>query len=138
MALFDLKSLGNKPQAPAAPAQATDQQLGVKFLAEHYKKIDSLKNLVGLPQRGEIYFLFTQNSFNAFTFIPYIISQCGQIEELIISTYSINQRILQAFIKLMDSHQLHRVHILISDSIKFRVTDADGRDDPHLSRAVLA
>lgn len=128
MALFDLNSLGKRPEASTAQQppdsyrdQAADKQLGVKFLAEHYKKIDSLKNLGGLPQKGEIFFLFTLNSFNAFTFIPYIISQSGQIQELIISTYSINQRILQAFIKLMDSGQLLRVHILISDSIKFRV-----------------
>ncbi len=120
MALFDLNSLGKKPaKKDEAP---TDQQLGTRFLAEHYQKIESLKNLGGrLPNPGEVFFLFTLNSFNAFTFIPYIISKQGQIQELVISTYSINQRILQAFIKLMDAGDLLQVHILISDSIKFRV-----------------
>lgn len=121
MPLFDLNKIGKQATEPQPP-EAKDKQLGLKYLAEHYQKVESLKNLNGhLPQMGEVFFLFTLNSFNAFTFIPYIIKERGQIHELVISTYSINQRILQAFSKLMHSGELHTVNILISDSIKFRV-----------------
>jgi hypothetical protein len=93
-----------------------------KFLQIHGEKIESIKQLAGrIPQEGEIYFLWTVNSFNAFTFIPFIIKEAGTIYELIISTYSINLRIIEALIKLMDSGKIGRVSIFISDSIRGRL-----------------
>ena len=93
-----------------------------KFINLHYEKVESIKQLTGrIPLPGEIYFLWTINSFNAFTFIPFIIKECGNISELIISTYSINIRIIDALIKLIDRARIHHVEIFISDSIKSRL-----------------
>lgn len=90
-----------------------------KFIEIHCEKIESIKALIGrLPKEGEIYVLWTINSFNAFTFIPFLIKEVGPITELIISTYSINKRIIDALIKLVDQEKILQVYILISDSIK--------------------
>lgn len=90
-----------------------------KFFDIHCEKIESIKALTGrLPNEGEIYFLWTINSFNAFTFIPFLIRESGIITELIISTYSINKRIIDALVKLVDQEKILQVHILISDSVK--------------------
>ena len=97
------------------------------FLAEtfykvHCEKINSIKNLITrLPDIGEIFFLSTLNSFNAFTFVPFIIKNCGVIDELIITTYSINIRIIDALIKQIDLGNIRKVDLLISYSLKARL-----------------
>jgi len=105
--------------------QETEDRSGIlaqEFLNTHEHRIESIKQLAGsLPAPGEIYFLWTVNSFNAFTFIPYVIRELGSIDELIISTYSINIRIIDALIKLIDRGKIHQVGIFISDSIKSRL-----------------
>lgn len=93
-----------------------------KFLQLHVEKISSVKQLTGrLPADGEAYFLWTVNSFNAFTFIPLIIREHGVIDELILATYSINIRIIDALVRLIDKKLIHQVDIFISDSIKTRL-----------------
>ena len=97
------------------------------FLAEtfykvHCEKINSIKNLITrLPDIGEIFLLSTLNSFNAFTFVPFIIKNCGVIDELIITTYSINIRIIDALIKQIDLGNIRKVDLLISYSLKARL-----------------
>lgn len=92
------------------------------FLKIHGERIESIRNIAPrFPREGEIFFLWTVNSFNAFTFIPYIIKYSGVVEELILSTYSINIRIIDALIRLIDRGQIHQVDIFISDSIKSRL-----------------
>ena len=112
------------------------QQSGIhveKFLQVHVEKVESIKNLGGrFPRDGEIYFLWTVKSFNAFTFIPYIIHECGYIEELILSTYSINIRIIDALIRLVDLKKIGSVEIFISDSIRSRLPKVND----HLSALV--
>lgn len=93
-----------------------------KFLQLHEERISSVKELTGrLPLPGEIYFLWTVKSFNAFTFIPLIIREHGVIDELILSTYSINIRIIDALARLIDKKLIHQVSMIISDSIKTRL-----------------
>lgn len=93
-----------------------------RFLQLHGERIDSIRSLAPrFPGEGEIFFLWTVNSFNAFTFIPYIIKHSGAIQELILSTYSINIRIIDALIRLIDRGHIHQVDIFISDSIKSRL-----------------
>jgi hypothetical protein len=60
-------------------------------------------------------------SFNAFTFIPYIIKAAGIIDELHIATYSISIRIVDALMKLIEHGKVMRVDLLISDSLQYRL-----------------
>ena len=116
---FSLSDIAEQPKIN--PDNKSDI-LREKFLNIHEQKIKSIKDLHGsFPDENEIFFLWTVNSFNAFTFIPYIIKYCQQIEHLIISTYSINTRIVDSFIKYVDRLNILKVDILISDSIKFRM-----------------
>ena len=106
-------------------SETLDEKSGIlveQFLHMHGQRIESIKNLLGrIPQEGEVFFLWTVNSFNAFTFIPYILKECGIIEELILSTYSINIRIIDALVRFIDSGMIKQVEIFISDSIKSRL-----------------
>ena len=93
-----------------------------RFLQLHEQRIESIKDLTGrIPGDGEIFFLWTVNSFNAFTFIPFIIKECGPIQELILATYSINIRIIDALVRLIDKGLILSVDIFISDSIRSRL-----------------
>jgi hypothetical protein len=88
-----------------------------KYLNSHYQKIKSLPDdLLRLPTDEEIFFLQTDNSFNAFTFIP-IIAKHQRIKELYASTYSINIRVIESLIELYDGGLIEQITLLISDSL---------------------
>lgn len=96
--------------------------LAERFLDIHNDKISSIKDLSGRPPLpGEIFFLWTVNSFNAFTFIPYLLREFCLIDELLLATYSINIRIIDALIRLIDKKKVLSVDIVISDSIRSRL-----------------
>jgi hypothetical protein len=92
------------------------------YLSMHEQKLESLKHLNGrLPHPGEFFAIWTLKSFNAFTFIPYLIKECGKIDYLVLSTYSINRRIVDSLIKRIDQGKIGHVKLFISDSIKHRM-----------------
>ncbi|MGL5682569.1 MAG: hypothetical protein ACRDDZ_05865 [Marinifilaceae bacterium] len=95
-----------------------------KFLSQHMLKINNIKELAGrTPQDGEAIFLWTQKSFNAFTFIPYVIKQFGKIDDLKFSSYAINKRILDSLIKWYDKGLIGSVFIFMADSFRYRMPD---------------
>lgn len=102
------------------PAEQSSQMVE-KFYRMHIERVESLKKLVHLPEENEITFLWTLKSFNAFTFIPFCISHFGHIDELYLSTYTVNRRIADALIREYDKGTISRVNIFVSDSIKFRM-----------------
>lgn len=117
--LFTLKEL-TVPLLNQEGGNATSKQL--KFVEAHSRKIENIKQLCGeTPAPGEITFLWSCNSFNAFTFIPYVIKYSGLIDELCISTYSINTRIVEALVRWYDKGLIKHIYIYIADSIKFRM-----------------
>ena len=78
--MFDILGISDGSEQEDKSGVMVDQ-----FLQMHGERIESIKNLLGrIPGNGEIFFLWTVNSFNAFTFIPYVIKECGIIEELIL------------------------------------------------------
>lgn len=123
MGLFNICELLNKPN-DSSPSQDTSRSTSTceAFENMHIEKVNSLKQLMGrVPDRGEIYFLWTLNSFNAFTFITYIIKHFGTIRQLTFSTYSINERILTSLVRWYDKGAIEKIYICISDSIRSRV-----------------
>ena len=116
--LFDLNDL----QSKTTTADDNSSVLVERFLAAQDHRIDSIKQLVGkLPEENEIFFLWTLKSFNAFTFIPYLIKSAGNIDYLCISTYSISKRIVDALIKLIEHQKVLKVDLLISETLKYRL-----------------
>ncbi len=99
-----------------------EQVVVTKFINKHTQQINNIKNLCGsYPSPEDAYFLWTLKSFNAFTFIPYIIKHCSRITELSFSTYSINARIVSALIRWYDKGDIEKINICIADSIKYRM-----------------
>jgi hypothetical protein len=118
MGILDL--LNDKKEAAAPPS--SDQAKSLQFLSAHSARIESIKQLVGQPPApGCAWFLWTLNSFNAFTFIPYLLKEHGAIERLTITTYTINRRIADALFRLMDTGKVHHLTLFISESLKFRM-----------------
>lgn len=120
MKLFDLKEIAPQPESTGKEEKAMIHRSNLEN--KHMAKIASLKNLMGnLPQPGEAFFLYTLKSFNAFTFITYIIKNCGEIDELTFSTYSINERILSSLLRWYDKGSIRKIRMSISESIKHRM-----------------
>lgn len=72
-----------------------------------------------LPEVGEIFFLQTTSSFNAFTFVE-LISQSEYIEELFASTYSVSVAVLEALQEMQRLGRIGKIKLLISDSMRQR------------------
>ncbi len=130
--LFDIDQL--------TPAKSQDPEekseiLRDNFLHLHEHKVRSLKELNGrFPAPGELFALWTLKSFNAFTFIPYLISEFGKINFLAFSTYTINRRIIDSLIHKIDQGKIDQVRLFISDSLKFRMP----RAVDHLQAMIVA
>lgn len=109
-----------KEDTAPVPADKTEQ-VSVRFWAMHTERIESLKKLINIPGENECTFLWTMNSFNAFTFVPFCLSHFGHIDEICLSTYTISRRIADALIKQIDLKTIDNVHILVAESLKFRM-----------------
>lgn len=115
--LFSISSLGQDN----IPVDKSELE-STRFIEVHQHKIGGMKELMNrLPSPGEAFFLWTVNQFNAFSFIPYLIDNAKRIDELVISTYSINIRIIDSLSSFMRNGFIGSVYILISDSAKFRI-----------------
>jgi hypothetical protein len=87
-----------------------------KLLLSHYEKIKNLSaDLARLPSEQEIFFLQSDNSFNAFTFIP-LVCKSQTIRHLFVATYNITRNIIQSLKELADGGHLEQITVLISDS----------------------
>jgi len=98
------------------------RMFSAKFERMHNARLENLKQLCGrLPEENECFFIETTKSFNAFTFIVYLIRHAGTIRSLFIATYSINDRILNSLLRWKENGLIDQVTIEISESIKFRM-----------------
>lgn len=88
-----------------------------KYLLAHFENVDSLEgNLKRFPEKEEFFFLQTQKSFNAFTFIPFV-AKTLKIRSLFASTYSISRRVIDSLIELHTAGMIDEITLLISDSM---------------------
>lgn len=86
------------------------------YLNHHLEKIAKVEDLIRIPQEGEVFYIYTENAFNAFTFIPFIAKRYF-IQEIFASTYSISRRVVEALQELQQSGKVGEVTLLISDSM---------------------
>jgi len=109
---FDYKELSEEKEDEIAPDKWVS-----KYLNLHFEKVEKLEeDLTRLPTPGEIFFLQSDSSFNAFTFIP-LIAKRFPIKELCASTYSINTRVITSLLEMHDRGMIEQVTIMISDSM---------------------
>ena len=113
--LFDLPVAG--PSVYSLPDQPAMGNFVSKYLAAHYQKVANLeKDIQRLPERDEFMFLQSDNSFNAFTFIPWIVAK-KKVKHLYASTYSINKRVITALMELHRQGFVDKITLLVSDTM---------------------
>jgi hypothetical protein len=118
MATSSMKGEETHVESPENNSKA----LRVKFDEMHERKVSSIKTLIGdLPEEDQVFFLETTNSFNAFTFIVYLLKHAGRIDELYIATYSINRRILDSLTSRIRKKEISDVYLYIAESIRYRM-----------------
>lgn len=105
------------------------ERLNARIICLKYDRIQEIrlrnvKQLMGkLPDDGECFFIETTKSFNAFTFIVYLIKSTGYVENLFIATYSINKRIISSLLRWKEAGKIGTIELHISETIKFRAPD---------------
>lgn len=92
----------------------------IKYKKIHVKKLKNLKELTELPKKGEQIRCITQGSFNAYTFITFIIEK-ENIEEMYLTTFNISDSVIEAVFSLFETEKINRLNIMLSESIKFRM-----------------
>ena len=101
-------------------ADPTSSAFTSKFLNVQSHIVNNLsEDMKRLPEDGEIFFLQTMASFNAFTFIE-LISRLQFIEELYATTYSVSLSVLEALQEMQQAGRIGRIKLLISDSMRQR------------------
>lgn len=106
-----------KPKSTEEKEEKLPELYASKFLAFHFEKLKTLEeSLNRLPTPEEIFFLQSDNAFNAFTFIPFI-AKIFPVKELYASTYSISRKVIDALIEMHDKGMIEQITLLISDSM---------------------
>ena len=101
-------------------AEESSSAFTSKFLNVQTYMVNNLpEDLARLPEPGEIFFLQTMASFNAFTFVE-LISRLQFIEELYATTYSVSLSVLEALQEMQSAGRIGRIKLLISDSMRQR------------------
>lgn len=114
--LFKLPVAHNNVVADKSVSEATGSFVS-KYLAAHYQKVAKLEaDIKRLPEKEEFFFLQSDNSFNAFTFIPWICKQTT-IKNLYATTYSINKRVITALMELHREGFVDQITLLVSDTM---------------------
>jgi len=109
-------TLPDKDVSPAIETSASGSFVS-KYLAAHYQKVASVKkDLKRLPESEEFFFLQSDNSFNAFTFIPVVLEN-QTAKHLMATTYSINKRVINALVELHRNGLVDKITLLVSDTM---------------------
>lgn len=90
-----------------------------RFLNVEAHRVDNAKDIIRLPCGGEILFLQTMGSFNAFTIVQFL-SKLQHIEELWATTYSVSISVLEAMQEMQKRGKIGAIRLLISDSMRSR------------------
>lgn len=109
---FDISALKDP-----SPAKDPHRHFESKYLLAHFENVNKLEgNLKRLPTPEEFFFLQTNNSFNAFTFLPFV-CKYQKVRRLYASTYSISRKVITALMELHSRGFVDEITLLISDSM---------------------
>lgn len=118
MGLFSLEvPAAPAPQMPERPEGKTAAAVQA-FEEMHVAKVANIrKNVAAPPGPGEMLFLWTTAQFNTMSMIIWLIESLGNIDELIVSTYSISNICCQTLFDWLDKGKIRSVYLYLSDYV---------------------
>lgn len=117
-----IKSTESETRQEVAAGHGPDARLQ-KYNAVHSRQIARFRDLMTLPEEGQVLFLLSSEDLNAYTLIFWLLSQVGYLDELFISTYNINQDIIRALAGVLDNGQVRQLSLVMSQSIESRMPE---------------
>jgi len=80
----------------------------------HYVKANALKDLTGIPNRGEQFRIITEKQFNAYSLILLLLEN-NIIKEMYLAIYRINQPTVNSIIRLIEEGRIKKSYFVISN-----------------------
>jgi hypothetical protein len=97
-----------------------DQKVFRRFLEKQYNRVSDVSELVSLPKENEQIRIITQKAFNAYALLLYIVER-HMIEECYLTTYNMDKNTIMGLETLIQSDNIKKLTILISESVIFRM-----------------
>ena len=93
----------------------------MKFAKFHMRKAKHFLDIAGIPEENQQIRAITQGSFNMFSILLSIIESKGVLEEVYLTTFNMNEKIILALFELVEDNKILKLRIMISDSVRHRV-----------------
>lgn len=113
--LFNIEDLKGSSKDGSDRKQSATMKV---FEKKHCQAVNNIGELISPPSPGEIYFIWSLRSFNAFSFIKYFLEHKGPIDDLIITSYNMSRIIITALMRLLDENQVKHLTLFLSDAAK--------------------
>lgn len=85
--------------------------------------LETANQTLAMPQLDEVLYLVSQKEINAYTLLRWAIEELGTIEDMFLTTYNLNADIIRALSALLDTGQVRRLSIVLSQSIEYRMPE---------------
>ena len=135
--IYDLGCVGIEDSAPASKSQTSDKykdeakiflseiNITTEKITKHtYKILSDIKSqsMDIIPPPGQIYRMRTQQQINLISILM-LIAKEGHIDELIITTYTLNKEAFEVIKDLYRAGMITKVQLYLSATLSFRVPE---------------
>jgi len=91
-----------------------------RFLEKNYYRVKKFNELINiLPKENEQIRIITQQSFNSFSILLYLLENIKDIIECYITTFSIDQQTAVAICDLVESNKIKDITLIITSLLKY-------------------
>lgn len=95
-----------------------------RFLQSRCMQIKHINDLkMQFPTPGELVIIQTENAFSAFDYVLYMINHFKVLDELVLSTFNLGEKVAESFIYQIKNKSILEATIVINN--KFRASDND-------------
>lgn len=96
----------------------------LKFLKKRMLQIKHISDLLEtIPEKEEIVIIQTENAFSAFDYVLYMIKKFGTIDQLILSTFNMGEKVANSFVHQIKEGNIKEADILVNN--KFKEAESD-------------
>ncbi|MFD1292651.1 hypothetical protein ACFQ5N_02275 [Lutibacter holmesii] len=118
MAWYDLK-----PEPPKTKKEEKNIVLFKKFMEMNYFRVRKINEIISEPQENEQYRIITQQSFNGFSILLWLLEK-DEYEEIYLSTFSLDEKTALAIVDLIKATPNIKYTLIITSLLKY---DRKGR-----------